>query len=73
MIKLARMLISSGSSVNRSLGEDATIESVLERAIFKAGLIKAENFGQFAKVKLASGVIRVCVLLSNIFLKVELI
>ncbi|GAX79596.1 hypothetical protein CEUSTIGMA_g7037.t1 [Chlamydomonas eustigma] len=42
-----------GSSVNRTLGEDATVEQVLERAIFKAGLILESNFGSFSKVKWA--------------------
>lgn len=37
--------------MNRTLGEDATVEQVLERAIFKAGMMKQENFENFAKVR----------------------
>ena len=44
-------MLPAGSSVNRTLGEDATVEQVLERAIFKAGLISEANFGSFSKVK----------------------
>jgi tRNA U38,U39,U40 pseudouridine synthase TruA len=40
-----------GSSVNRTLGDAATIENVLETAIYKAGLMHEANFGAFSKIK----------------------
>ncbi|KAG1680413.1 hypothetical protein FOA52_015504 [Chlamydomonas sp. UWO 241] len=40
-----------GSSVNRTLGDDATVEAVLETAIFKAGMMKEANYGSFGKVR----------------------
>lgn len=40
-----------GSSINRSLGEDATVEAVLERALLKGGFISSDNFGSFHKMK----------------------
>lgn len=36
-----------GLQANRQLPELATIEGVLEKAIFKAGLITEANFGDF--------------------------
>lgn len=44
-------LLPAGSSVNRTLGDAATIENVLETAIFKAGLMLESNFGAFSKIK----------------------
>jgi tRNA U38,U39,U40 pseudouridine synthase TruA len=43
-------VVCPGSTVNRALGDGATIEQVLETAIFKAGLIKESNYGCFSKV-----------------------
>ncbi|GLI59405.1 hypothetical protein VaNZ11_001288 [Volvox africanus] len=40
-----------GSSINRTLGDDVTIEQVLEKALFAAGCISEANFGSFSKVK----------------------
>ena len=37
--------------MNRTLGDNATVEQVLELAIHKAGLISDSNFGSFHKVK----------------------
>lgn len=41
----------AGSSINRTLGENATIEQVLEAAMHKAGLISDQNFGSFSKIR----------------------
>lgn len=43
--------IPKGLQANRQLPELATVEGVLEQAIFKAGLISAANFGDFRKTK----------------------
>ncbi|KAG2440173.1 hypothetical protein HXX76_004286 [Chlamydomonas incerta] len=40
-----------GSSINRTLGDDVTIEQVLEKALFAAGCISEANFGSFAKIR----------------------
>eukprot|EP00798_Chlamydomonas_sp_ICE-L_P022177 gene22177-29239_t len=40
-----------GSSINRHLGDDATIEQVLEKAIYKAGFVTEANQGSFSKLK----------------------
>lgn len=40
----------AGSNLDRNLGEGATIESALEAAMFKAGFIRQENFGDFSKL-----------------------
>ncbi|KAG2491256.1 hypothetical protein HYH03_010463 [Edaphochlamys debaryana] len=40
-----------GSSINRTLGEDVTIEQVLEKALFAAGCISEANFGSFSKIR----------------------
>jgi len=40
-----------GLQANRTAGADSTIEVVLERAIYDAGLISACNFGDFRKLK----------------------
>ena len=41
--------------MNRTLGDDATVEQVLERAIFKAGLITEANFGSFRSASYVGG------------------
>ncbi|GLC40018.1 hypothetical protein PLESTB_001520100 [Pleodorina starrii] len=40
-----------GLQVNRSAAPDSTVEEVLERAVFSAGLIAESNFGDLKKVK----------------------
>ncbi|PNW84649.1 hypothetical protein CHLRE_03g152950v5 [Chlamydomonas reinhardtii] len=40
-----------GSSINRTLGENVTIEQVLEKALFAAGCISEANFGSFSKIR----------------------
>jgi tRNA pseudouridine38-40 synthase len=45
------LLPAAGLQANRQLPELATIEGVLETAIFKAGQITEANFGDFRKTK----------------------
>lgn len=45
------MCLCAGLQANRELPELATIEGVLEKAILDAGLIKADNYGDFRKTK----------------------
>ncbi|KXZ51601.1 hypothetical protein GPECTOR_12g565 [Gonium pectorale] len=40
-----------GSSINRTLGDNVTIEQVLEKALFAAGCITEANFGSFSKIR----------------------
>jgi tRNA pseudouridine38-40 synthase len=41
----------AGLQANRQLPELATVEGVLEKAVFAAGMITAANYGDFRKTK----------------------